>query len=472
MPIPSPPPPPAVLEFAASRRIALVVAAAFFMEQLDGSIIVTALPAIASGFGSTVLAAGSGVTAYLLAMTVFVPASGWLTDRVGARRLFASAVGVFTLASLACGLAPSLATFIGARVLQGAAAAFMSPVGRVVVLRETPKNRLIEAVATLTWPALIAPVLGPPLGGFIVGHASWRWIFFLNLPLGAIGMALILRLLDERPRPARVRLDIPGFALTALGLAGTIQGLSMLGEHGSATVAVALSLAGIACLAWAVVHARRTDGALLDLRPLAVQSFVVSTVTAGFLSRIAINAAPFLLPLMFQVGFGLSPLEAGSLVLVYMAGNLVMKTVTTRTIRRFGFRNVLVFNGALCAASLLACGFLVPGSPKVLVASVLFFAGAVRSLNFSAVNTLAFVDIHDAQRASASALATMLQQATMALAVAVATLALTASQQWHAGRALELRDFQAAWFTVAAIMVLAAAGSMRLAAQAGSDATR
>ena len=455
-----------------SRRIALIVAAAFFMEQLDGSIIVTALPSIAGGFGASVLSAGSGVTVYLLAMTVFVPAAGWLTNRIGARRLFAVAVGVFTLASLACGLAPTLPTFIAARALQGGAAAFMSPVGRVVVLRETPKNRLIEAVATLTWPALIAPVLGPPLGGFIVGHASWRWIFFLNLPLGLVGIMLILRVLTERARPPRSRFDLPGFILTALGLASTIQGLSMLGEHGSILVAAILALGGIACLCLAVAHARRTDGALLDLRPLAVHSFVVSTVTAGFLSRIAINTAPFLLPLMFQVAFGLSPLESGSLVLIYMAGNLVMKTITTPTLRRFGFRNVLVFNGALCAASLLACGLLGPATPRIVIGAVLFFAGAARSLNFSAVNTLAFVDIHDDQRVGASALATMLQQATMALAVAIATLALTASQQWRHGQGLELVDFRTAWLAAAALMALAAVGSTRLAAQAGSDATR
>lgn len=456
----------------ASQRIAWIVAAAFFMEQLDGSIIVTALPSIASGFGATVLGAGSGVTVYLLAMTVFVPAAGWLTNRIGARTLFAGAVGVFTLASLACGLAPSLSTFIAARALQGTAAAFMSPVGRVVVLRETPKNRLIEAVATLTWPALIAPVLGPPLGGFIVGHASWRWIFFLNIPLGIVGIALILRMLTERPRPPRARFDVSGFVLTALGLASTIQGLSMLGEHGSTAVAAGLAVGGIACLCLAIAHARRTEGALLDLRPLAVHSFVISTVTAGFLSRVAINTAPFLLPLMFQVAFGLSPLESGSLVLIYMAGNLVMKTVTTPTIRHFGFRSVLVFNGALCAASLLLCGLLGPETPQPVIGAVLFFAGAVRSLNFSAVNTLAFVDIHDDQRVGASALATMLQQATMALAVATATLTLTASQQWRHSAVLGLVDFRTAWFAAAVIMAVAALSSARLAAHAGSEATR
>ena len=460
------------LDYAAARRIALLVAAAFFMEQLDASIIVTALPGIAGGFGVPVLAAGSGVTVYLLAMTVFVPAAGWLTDRVGARRLFAGAVAAFTLASLACGLAPSLAAFVLARGLQGAAAAFMSPVGRVVVLRETPRNRLIEAVATLTWPALIGPVVGPPLGGLIVTHASWRWIFFLNLPLGLVGIALILRMLRERPRPPRVRFDLPGFVLTALGLAGAIQGLSMFGEHASAGAASVLTIAGAVCLVLAVMHARRTEGAMLDLRPLAAHTFVISTVTAGFLSRIAINAAPFLLPLMFQVAFGLSPLEAGSLVLVYMAGNLVMKVATTATLRRFGFRNVLVFNGALCAASLVACGLLTPGTPRIAIAAVLFFAGAVRSLNFSAVNTLAFVDIHDEHRAGASALAAMLQQATMELAVTAASLALTWSQAWRAPHALQLADFRFAWFTAAAIMTIAFLGSGRLAVSAGNEAMK
>jgi EmrB/QacA subfamily drug resistance transporter len=468
----APPMSAAQVDVAASRRIALLVAAAFFMEQLDASIIVTALPDIAGGFHVPLLSAGAGVTVYLLAMTVFVPAAGWLADRLGARRLFAGAVGAFTLASLACGLAPSLASFVIARGLQGAASAFMSPVGRVVVLRETPKNRLIEAVATITWPALIGPVVGPPLGGFIVTHASWRWIFLLNLPIGLLGIVLILRMLQERPRPPRVRFDLPGFVLTALGLASTIQGLSMLGEHASASTAAMLTLAGLACLAVAVRHARRTDGAMLDLRPLAAQTFVISTVTAGFLSRIAINAAPFLLPLMFQVAFGLSPFEAGSLVLVYMAGNLVMKVATTPTLRRFGFRKVLVVNGLLCAASLAACGLLTPGTPRLAIAAVLFFAGAVRSLNFSAVNTLAFVDIHDEQRAGASALATMLQQATMALAVTMSSLTLALSRNWRVDYALQLVDFRIAWLAAAALMLLASLWSTRLAASAGQEARK
>jgi EmrB/QacA subfamily drug resistance transporter len=468
----APPMPAPQVDVAASRRIALLVAAAFFMEQLDASIIVTALPDIAGGFHVPLLSAGAGVTIYLLAMTVFVPAAGWLADRLGARRLFAGAVGAFTLASLACGLAPSLATFVIARGLQGAASAFMSPVGRVVVLRETPKNRLIEAVATITWPALIGPVVGPPLGGFIVTHASWRWIFLLNLPIGLVGIVLILRMLQERPRPARVRFDLPGFVLTALGLASTIQGLSMLGEQASATTAATLAIAGLACLAVAVRHARRTHGAMLDLRPLAAPTFVISTVTAGFLSRIAINAAPFLLPLMFQVAFDLSPFEAGSLVLVYMAGNLVMKVATTPTLRRFGFRKVLVVNGALCAASLVACGLLTPGTPRLLIAAVLFLAGAVRSLNFSAVNTLAFVDIHDEQRAGASALATMLQQATLALAVTVSSLTLALSRNWRVDHGLRLVDFRAAWLVAAALMLVAALWSTRLAASAGQEARK
>ncbi len=452
-----------------SRTVPLIVAAAFFMETLDGSVITTALPAIADSFGSTPLAVSAAITAYLVAMAVCVPAAGWCAQRFGARTVFAGAVAVFTIASLLCALAPSLASFVAARILQGAAAAFMSPVGRLVVLHETPKERLIEAIGTITWPGLIAPVIGPPLGGLLVTYTSWRWIFLLNVPLGLVGMWLILRHIPKRAAEGRRPFDLAGFVLTGLALALLVQGMTQLGERqGEATVAALCVAAGALCACAAVWHARRTAAPMLDLQALGVRTFAFSIATFGFASRIAISASPFLLPLMFQIGFGLTALEASVSLLVYMAGNLAMKSVTTRLLHRFGFRRVLVVNGALCAISLLSCGLLSPGDPVLLVYPVLFFAGLTRSMNFTAITTRSFADVTPTQRAGASALATMLQQVAMTMGVALAAFGLGLSQSWRDAPALGLTDFRHVWFGVALLMAIAAACALRLPRDAGA----
>ena len=451
-----------------SRNIALTVAAAFFMETLDASIITTALPAIGASFETGALGVSVSVTSYLVAMAVFVPAAGWCGDRFGARRVFASAVGLFTLASLLCGLAPSLSALIAARILQGAAAAFMSPVGRFVVLRETPRERIIEAIATITWPGLIAPVIGPVLGGMIVTHVSWRWIFLLNVPLGLLGVWLVLRTIPEHAPTAKVPFDVTGFALTALALATLVEGLARLGGLDRSSL-LPLALIGVGLLAGAasIWHARRTASPMLDLRAVAVPTFALAAVTAGFISRVAINASPFLLPLMFQIGFGFSPQHAGLMVLIYMAGNLAMKSATTTILRHFGFRRVLTVNGALCVITLAACGLLQQSYPQWLTYGVLFVAGMARSMNFTSITTLAFADISADQRSGASALATMLQQLAMSLGVAFAAFALNVSQTLRDAPSVELSDFRHAWFAIAVLMAVAAAGSLRLDRNAG-----
>jgi EmrB/QacA subfamily drug resistance transporter len=440
------------------------------MEMLDASIITTALPAIGAAFDTTALGVSASVTVYLVAMAIFVPAAGWCGERYGARRAFATAVGVFTFASLLCALAPALWMLIAARFLQGAAAAFMSPVGRFVVLQETPQHRIIEGIATITWPGLIAPVLGPPLGGFIVSHVSWHWIFLINVPLGVLGVWLVLRHIPYRAPTRRAGFDVRGFVLTALSLAALVEGLSELGgSQGERAWPLFLIAAGAAAGIAAVRHAQRVRDPMLDLRALRVPTYAIAIGSVGFISRIAINASPFLLPLMFQIGFGMPPMQAGVMVLVYMAGNLMMKSATTLVLRRFGFRRVLTVNGALCAATLAACGLLTPEFPMPLIYAVLLIAGMTRSMNFTTVNTLAFADVKAEQRAGASALATMFQQVAMTLGVAFAAFALGASQTLRAAPSLELADFRNVWFAVAVLMGLAAAGALRLDPAAGAS---
>jgi len=456
---------------AFSRRIPLIVAAAFFMETLDGTIVTTALPAIARSMHRAALDLTPGISIYLLAVAIFVPTAGWAGERLGARALFASAVSLFTLASLCCALSPSPAVFFSARAIQGAAGAFMSPVGRIVVLRETARQHIMEAISIITWPALIGPVLGPPLAGLITTYASWRWIFLINVPIGLLGVWLVLRVVPEHRSHAAPRFDLPGFLLTAGALAALIEGLSKAGEAGDASVGLGIGMiaaGGLLGIA-AVWHARRRTAPMLDLRAARVPSFAVSTVTAGMLARVAIQGTPFLLPLMFQIGFAMQPLEAGVMLLIYMAGNLAMKSMTTPLLRRFGFAPVLLVNGCLCALTIAACGALASGMAPALIWTILLLAGMSRSMHFTTANTLAFADIAPAERAGASTLSTMSQQLASTLGVAFAALALALSERWRGAHAPVLADFQHALWAAAVAMLIATLWTLRLPRNVGSE---
>ncbi|MER8707942.1 DHA2 family efflux MFS transporter permease subunit [Mesorhizobium sp. M1088] len=453
-----------------ARRVALIVAVAFFMQLLDSTIISTSLPQMGESFGVPAVAMSIGITVYMLTMAVFVPLSGWVADRFGACNIFLVAIALFTLASLVCGISQNLAEFVAARAVQGLGSALMTPVGRILVLRNAPKSELLNATALITWPALFAPVVGPVLGGFITTYLSWHWNFFINIPLGVAGLALVARFIPGDREAGAKPLDWPGFLLTSVGLAAMLYGLERI-AHPEEGVLPTVALLGTGILVgWlAVRHLQRANHPLLDLTAFKVQTFAISTLSAGTIFRIAINATPFLLPLLFQVGFGLSPVDAGMMILAYFLGNLGMKAVTTPTLRRFGFRSVLIVNGVIASLSIMACAALSPQTPQALVVVLMLIAGLSRSMQFTALNTLAFADVASQQRSSAATLSSMLQQMAMLFGVAVAAALLNLSQIARGAAALDLVDFRLAFVAIGAIGLVASCRFLALPKAAGAE---
>lgn len=450
-----------------SRQVALLVASAFFMENFDATVIATAVPAMASSFGVAPVALSAGVSAYLLALAVFIPVSGWVADRFGPRPVFACAVLVFTLASLACGLSQSLPMFVAARILQGIGGALMVPVGRMVVLRTTPREGIVKAIATITWPGLAAPLLGPPLGGWIASTWSWHWIFFINLPLGLVAMLLALRWIDGAAGGRRP-FDWPGFVASGAGLAALMVALDLVTQQAPDTRLVAVTgAAGLLSLAFAVWHMRRAAHPLLDLSVFGVRTFRASAV-GGSLSRISIGSAPFLLPLMFQLGFGFGMVQSGLLMLALFAGNLGIKPVTTWVLRRFGFRSTLLGNGLLATLGFVGCAFLSADTPLPLMVLVLIFGGMTRSMQFTAVGTLAFADTSKDQAGGVSTLFSMFQQLSAGLGIALGALALRFGEVFsgHAGTPGAV-DFRVALLVMALLTLLSLFDAWRLPADAG-----
>jgi EmrB/QacA subfamily drug resistance transporter len=408
------------------RATALLVAGCFFMEFLDGTIVSTAAPRMARDFGVSSESIAVVVTAYLLTLAVLVALSGWLADRFGARRIFLTAIVIFTVASAACTLATNLGELVALRVLQGVGAAMMVPVGRLVVLATTAKADLIRTIALLTWPALVAPVLAPLLGGLITTYASWRWIFVINVPLGIIAFAVAWRLITPIPPGPPKPLDGIGLVLTGGGLGGLVYGASLLEARRPHWALFALTAAiSAVLLAAAARHLLRTRNPLLELRTLRFPSLRVS-VAGGTVYWATLSAVPFLLPLLFQDVFGWSPVRAGAIVLFLFLGNIAIKPATTPLLHKFGFRTVLVTATAGEAAAMVGIAFLTRSTPLVVLVLLVTFSGIARSVGMSGYVTIAFSEVPAERMSAANALQSTAQTLAAGLGVAVGAIAVRA----------------------------------------------
>lgn len=449
------------------RWITALVTGAMFMEILDGSIIATALPDMARSFDVAAVRLNIGISAYLLALGVFIPASGWVAERFGARRVFSAAIALFTLSSALCGSADSLSAFVAIRVIQGVSGAMMVPVGRLVVLKHTPQEQLMTAIATLVWPALIAPVLGPPLGGFITTHFGWRWIFYLNVPLGVLGLiatlALVPNVREERRRP----FDWPGFLLCGAGMFALLSGFEQLALAVDG-IGLALVGGGVLVLLLALAHFRRAAAPMLDFSVTSITTFRTA-LRGGSLFRMGIGAAPFLLPLLFQEGFGLDPFHSGLMMLAVFCGNLGMKSVTNRILRKIGYRPVMIGNGLLAAVALAACAGLDTATPLALTIAVLVVGGMTRSMQFSTLGTIAFADMPKERMSDANSLFNTVSQVSMAAGITLGAIGIHLGGLWAGALGLSgpAAPYRFAFLLVAVVALLGQFDALRLPRDAG-----
>lgn len=440
------------------------------MEILDGTIIATAAPGIAADLHVRPVDINLAMTSYLITLAVGIPISGWLAERFGARRVFTAAIALFTLASLLCAFSPNLAVLCVARMLQGLGGAMMVPVGRLVVLRDADRKEFLDAIAYLTWPALIAPVLAPVLGGLLVTYASWHWIFLINVPLGVIAFMTALKVVpDIRARKVPPP-DWTGFVLCGTALAALVIGMELVGSAPTPWTAVVLwLLLSTATATAALWWFKRSRHPLLDLRALRIPTFLVGNA-GGALYRLVINAVPFLLPLMFMVGFGWSAFEAGIMTMFVFAGNVLIKPATSPMIRRLGFRTVLLLSNIGGAVVLAACAFLTPATPPAVIAVVLFASGVLRSIGFSAYNTLQFMDVPKARMSGANTLSSTISQVATGLGVAVGALVLRASEGLLPQDAAPSAGYQWTFGVLAALMLYPVIEALAMHRTAGDEA--
>ncbi|TMJ49190.1 MAG: MFS transporter [Alphaproteobacteria bacterium] len=438
------------------RLIPLIVATALFMENMDSTVIATSLPAIAVDIGTSPLTLKLAITSYLLSLAVFIPASGWTADRFGARMVFAVAIGVFMLGSIGCALSSSVTGFVIARIVQGMGGAMMTPVGRLVLLRSIDKSALVNAMAWVTVPALVGPVIGPPLGGFITTFFSWHWIFLINIPIGLLGIFMALRHIDPIKSEDPERFDLYGLVLAGIGLGGIAFGLSVAGLNLlPRSVVGALVAIGSISMTLYVMHARRTGSPVLDFSMLHLATLRAS-IMGGFLFRLGIGALPFLLPLLMQVGFGLTPFQSGLVTFASAVGAMGMKALAARIIRTFGFRNMMTINAIVSSFFLAACALFTAATPLLLIMIILVVGGFFRSLQFTAINTVAYAEVAPAQMSRATTLVSVNQQLAISAGVAIGAFSVESTMMLRHVTELTAGVFAPAYLVVAFISAISA----------------
>ena len=451
-----------------SRLLPLIIATALFMENTDSTVISTSLPAIAEDLGADPIALKLALTSYLISLAIFIPISGWMADKYGARTVFTAAIGVFMAGSLACAGANSLEGFVIARFAQGVGGAMMVPVGRLVLLRSVPRNEVVQALATLTIPALVGPVVGPPLGGFITTYFDWRWIFFINIPIGVLGIVLATIYVPNIREDDTPPLDLVGFLLSGIGLALLMLGFASGGRHLiPAEFSLGCVVVGAICVVLYVFHARRTPHPLLRLDLFKIPTFRVS-VLGGSLFRIGVGSIPFLLPLMLQIGFGLNPLASGSLTFIAAVGALFMKTMAKRILEQVGFRRLLTINAFIGAAFIAANGFFTPETPHWLIMIVLLIGGCFRSLQFTSLNAIGYAEVSNRDMSYATSLSSAAQQVALSIGVAFGAFVLEAVATSR-GTAITAADFGPAFWAVAVVSALSGFVFPRLSPSAGAE---
>lgn len=452
-----------------TRSTALIVASAMFMEQLDGTVLATALPTMAQSFHTAPLRMNIALTSYLLTLAMFIPASGKLADRYGSRTVFRGAIGLFTLGSILCGISQSLSFLVASRMLQGIGGAMMSPVGRLVLIRACSKSELVSAMAWLMIPATIGPILGPPLGGFIVTYVSWRWIFFINVPVGVLGVILVTVFIEEMRQREKTPFDGIGLLFSGTALACLMFGIEMASRGAGSLRATGGLMAGgiIAALLYAR-HARGHPYPILDFRLMRIPTFRFSVISGSF-SRIGAGATPFLLPMMLQLGFGLSAAQSGLITFASSVGSLLMRLAAPGMLRRLGFRNVMTWIGLLATLLLGVCAALRPGWPMITIYALLLLFGFFQSLMFMAYNTIAYADVPRPEMSAATSFYTTVQQMMLSLGIAVSAAALAASIAIAGRPRPSVTDFSVAFLVITLLSLAAPAISSRLDPSAGAE---
>lgn len=459
---------------AIKRYLPWVVATALFMEQLDSTIVNTAVPSMAASLGVTPLSLKAVVTSYILSLAVGIPVSGWIADRFGTRRVFATAVGIFTVASIACGLSSNVPMLVAARVLQGLGAAMMTPVGRLAIVRTFAKSELLTAMNFVIIPALIGPLLGPTVGGLIVHWLSWRDIFFVNVPIGLVAFVMIQRHMPDYRGDDRRPLDFVGLTLFGTGTAILSWLLEIFGEHEiDALSAGALLLLSLSLLAAYVWHARQVLYPLIRLSLFRIRTFRVS-VAGGFVTRLGIGGMPFLLPLLYQLGLGLPAWESGLLMMPTAAAAMGMKFLSSHILRRFGFRRTLIVNTVLLGSTISMFSLVSPGTPLIVIVLLALTQGFFNSLQFSSVNTMGYADIAPADASMATSVASMCQQMSLSFGLACGSLI----AGWYLGHVAQTEQLAVTsalhktFLTVGALTILSSLSFWTLQPTDGENVSR